>query len=76
MASLPATVAFIAEQVAAAGDVSTRAMFGEHALYCDGRLVALICDDQLFVKPTPAGRAFLGGDAVEARPIPARNPAC
>ncbi|RYD21729.1 MAG: response regulator, partial [Spirochaetia bacterium] len=31
---------------------------GEYGLYLDGRLVALVCDDQLFVKPTVAGRAY------------------
>ncbi len=32
---------------------STRAMFGEYALYCDSKVVALICDDLLFVKILP-----------------------
>ncbi|HXK37827.1 MAG TPA: TfoX/Sxy family protein [Candidatus Paceibacterota bacterium] len=31
-----------------------RAMFGEYALYCDSKVVALICDDLLFVKILPA----------------------
>ncbi len=44
-------------------------MFGEYALYSKGKVVALICDDQLFVKPTVAGRAFIG-DVVEAPPYP------
>jgi TfoX/Sxy family transcriptional regulator of competence genes len=29
-------------------------MFGEYALYVDGKVVALICDDQLYVKILPA----------------------
>lgn len=33
---------------------SVRAMFGEYALYFDGKVVALICDDLLFVKILPA----------------------
>lgn len=33
-------------------DVRARAMFGEYGLYCDNKLVALICDDRLFVKPS------------------------
>jgi len=38
-----------------------------------GRLVALICDDRLFVKPTEAGREFLG--EVEAvLPYPQAKP--
>jgi TfoX/Sxy family transcriptional regulator of competence genes len=33
-------------------------MFGEYALYCDKKVVALVCDDNLFVKITEAGKAF------------------
>jgi len=32
---------------------TTRAMFGEYALYADGKVVALVCDDQLYVKIMP-----------------------
>jgi TfoX/Sxy family transcriptional regulator of competence genes len=44
-------------------------MFGEYALYCDDKVVALVCDDQLFVKPTSGGLAFIG-DVTEAPPYP------
>ncbi|WP_309668320.1 TfoX/Sxy family protein [Tabrizicola sp.] len=37
----------------AALPLSARKMFGEYALYLDGKVVALVCDDQLFVKATP-----------------------
>ncbi len=60
MTSQASTVAFIVEQMSGAGDISARAMFGEYGVYCGGKLVALICQDQLFVKPTEAGRAFIG----------------
>lgn len=60
MASSQSTVDFLVEQMQAAGSVSSRKMFGEYALYCDGRVVALVCDDQLFVKPTEAGRKLIG----------------
>lgn len=33
-------------------------MFGEYALYADGKVVALICDDRLFVKILPASEAL------------------
>ncbi|MEO9104742.1 MAG: TfoX/Sxy family protein [Terrimesophilobacter sp.] len=42
--------------------VSTRAMFGEFALYCDGKTVAFICDDTVFMKPTQVGEELLGAD--------------
>jgi len=54
------TVDYILEQSAEAGSMTARRMFGEFGLYCDGKVVAFVCDDQLFLKPTDAGRAFLG----------------
>ena len=68
MSSDPKTVALIVDQVGgAASGVTARAMFGEYGLYLGGKLVALVCDDQLFVKPTPASRAY-AQDAGEAPP--------
>ena len=58
MASQPTTVDFLVEQMGSAGTVTARKMFGEYALYCDDRLVALVCEDKLFIKPTTAGKAF------------------
>ena len=43
-----------------AGVITYRKMFGEYGIYCDGKIVALVCDNQLFVKPTDAGREFIG----------------
>lgn len=60
MASNPRTVDYLLEQMTGAGAVTGRKMFGEYALFCDGKMVALICDDQLFIKPTVAGRAYVG----------------
>ena len=59
MSSQQTTVDFILEQIEHAGIVSARKMFGEYAIYCDEKVVALVCDDQLFVKPTKAGKAFI-----------------
>ncbi|MBN1779735.1 TfoX/Sxy family protein [bacterium] len=67
MASDADFVRFTAEQMEEAGEITTRKMFGEYAVYCDSKVVALVCDNQLFVKPTEAGRAFIG-DVVEAPP--------
>jgi hypothetical protein len=53
----------------ASGCVSARKMFGEYALYCDGKVVALVCDDLLYLKPTAAGRALIP-DAEEGAPFP------
>ena len=40
-------------------------MFGEYAIYCDEQVVALVCDNQLFVEITPPGRASVGQRYVE-----------
>jgi TfoX/Sxy family transcriptional regulator of competence genes len=61
MASDREFVDFVCDQIRAAGAIAARKMFGEYALYCDGKVVALVCDNRLFVKPTPAGRAFAVG---------------
>jgi TfoX/Sxy family transcriptional regulator of competence genes len=60
MASSVDTVQFICDQAGLGNKLAFRKMFGEYALYLDGKVVALICDDQLFLKPTSEGRAFLG----------------
>ncbi len=58
MATSQSTVDYILDQLSAAGEVSARKMFGEFGLYCDGKFVASVCDDTLFIKPTKEGHAF------------------
>lgn len=41
--------------------LSARKLFGEYALYLDGKVVALVCDDLLFLKSTPKAMAALPG---------------
>jgi len=62
-------VEYVCDQIGDSPAVSFRKMFGEFALYHAGKVVALICDNQLFVKPTEPGRAFLGS-VIEAPPYP------
>ena len=69
MASNNATVSYIVDQAAAAGAVRARAMFGGHAVYCDEKVVALIVDDRLYLKPTAENRDLLP-DADEAPAYP------
>ena len=69
MSSQQKTVDYIAEQSAGAGSITTKKMFGEYGMYCDGKVLAFICDDQLFIKPTEAGRAYLG-EVTEAPAYP------
>ena len=49
--------------------LTARKMFGEYALYLDGKVVALVCDDQLFLKPTPGALAALP-DCQQGIPYP------
>lgn len=60
MATQDSIAEYLAEQVSGAGAVRIRKMFGEYALYCDDKVVALICDNRLFVKPTAGGAAYVG----------------
>ena len=73
MASDIGFVEYVCEQIRGAGQVSHRRMFGEFAVYCDGKVVVLVCDNQLFLKPPDAGKALL--DRVkEAPPYPGAKP--
>lgn len=56
MASNLEFVQYVAEQLKDAGDITYGKMFGEYGLYCDGKIFGLICNDQLFVKITQAGK--------------------
>jgi TfoX/Sxy family transcriptional regulator of competence genes len=69
MANDPAFVEYVADQMAAALSITHRMMFGGHTIYSNSKVVALVCDDQLFVKPTVTGRAYIG-DVTEAPPYP------
>lgn len=73
MATRQETVDFICEQMQGAGAVSAKKMFGEYGLYLDGKLFALVCDEQLFLKPTPAGRAY-ADELTEGIPYPGAKP--
>ena len=76
MATKQSTVDFLADQIAEAGVIRSRKMFGEYALYCDEKVIAFVCDDQLYIKPTEVGYTFLDASH-EAPPYPgAKNYLC
>jgi TfoX/Sxy family transcriptional regulator of competence genes len=56
-----------------AGEVSYRKMFGGYAVDVGPKVVALVCDNSLFLKPTEAGRSLLGSP-IEAPPYPGSKP--
>ena len=67
MASDISFIEFVVDQIKNTGSITYRKMFGEYAIYCDYKIIALICKNQLFVKSTNGGRAFIG-NVVEAPP--------
>lgn len=58
MGTQKGTTAFILEQLGHPERFSVKPMFGEYALYADGKPVAFICDDQLLVKILPESAAL------------------
>jgi DNA transformation protein len=64
---------YLLDQLRQAGPVTCRKMFGEYCLYYDGSPVGLVCDDQLFLKPTEKGRALLH-EVREGAPFPGAKP--
>lgn len=73
MASDLSFVQHVCDQVREIGEVTYRKMFGEYAVYVGGKVVALVCDNQLFLKETEAGRALLERP-VEGHPYPGSRP--
>ncbi|NEY89907.1 TfoX/Sxy family protein [Tabrizicola oligotrophica] len=58
MGSSAATIAHLLDTLAEL-PLTSRKMFGEYALYLEGKTVAFVCDDTLFIKPTPGALALL-----------------
>ncbi len=59
MATAQGTMDFLLDMLSDSGQVSARKMFGEYCLYYGGRPVGLVCDEQLFLKPSPASLQLL-----------------
>ena len=66
-------VEYVTDQIGEECGVTYKKMFGEYALYSNGKVVALVCDNQLFVKPTKLGKEYIG-NFVEAPPYPSAKP--
>jgi TfoX/Sxy family transcriptional regulator of competence genes len=61
MATRPETIPPILDAIPGARAAK---MFGEYGLYLDDRVIALICDDTLFLKNLPEAAALLPGAAL------------
>ena len=66
MGTAAATIDHMLDTLAAL-PLSARKMFGEYALYVDGKVVGFACDNSLFVKPSTAA-------AARVPPLPQRPP--
>lgn len=54
-------VNYVVEQAGLGERLACKKMFGEYALYVDGKIVALLCDNSLFVKPSEAATRLASG---------------
>lgn len=66
MASNADFVLFVADQCSSAGEITTKKMFGDYGIYCNGVIFGLICDDRFYLKPTEKVQRLLR--EVELRP--------
>ncbi|MDN5349827.1 MAG: hypothetical protein PWQ54_1223 [Bacteroidales bacterium] len=69
MATSEDFIAYVLDQLKELDDLKCRKMFGEYAVYYKSKHLGLVCDNQLFIKPTKAGAAFIG-NVQEAPPYP------
>jgi TfoX/Sxy family transcriptional regulator of competence genes len=73
MGSRRETVDYLLEQLSRVDEIRALRMFGEFGIYAGDKFVALLCDDELYVKATAAGRAYFP-DCVERAPFPGAKP--
>jgi TfoX/Sxy family transcriptional regulator of competence genes len=58
MATSTEFVEYVAEQLGLGSRLTYKKLFGEYALYVDGKVTAFACDNSLFIKPSPAAKAL------------------
>ena len=73
MATTDETAQFILSKLRHSDRFTAKRMFGEFGLYADGKMVALICDDRLFVKIAPQSEA-LEPQCEKGEPYPRAKP--
>ena len=70
MATEQSFIDYVLDQISSLRDVFARKMFGEYALYYDGKVVALVCDNTVYVKITEVGQKFAQGRYAEGYAYP------
>jgi len=56
MATTSEYIAFVLQQADLPDRLTAKKMFGEYALYIDDKIIALACDNSLFLKPSKASQ--------------------
>lgn len=74
MSTKLSTIEYIEDQLTDVPEIRSQKMFGEYALYCGDKVVALICDEKMFVKITDAGKEFVGERYEEGIAYPGAKP--
>lgn len=62
-------VDYVAEVAGLGSRMTYKKMFGEYALYLDGKVIAFACDDSLYIKPSKAA-ASLAPELPQGPPYP------
>lgn len=65
MAASPEFLAFLKDQLAPLGHVTTRRMFSGAGIYCDGVIFALLLRDTLFFKVDDGNRAVYEAEGLQ-----------
>jgi DNA transformation protein len=73
MATSQSTMEFLLDVLSDSHQVSARRMFGEYCLYYAGRPVGLVCNEQLYLKPSDVGRHLMR-ETAEGAPFPGARP--
>lgn len=73
MSSDASFIAYVHDQCGLGHALTSRRMFGEYALYVEGKVVALVCDNHLFLKSTPAILTLWPNPAL-GQPFPGAKP--
>lgn len=70
MATKQDFVDFIIDQIRNQDKIRYKKMFGDYAIYYDNKVVALCCDNKLYIKPLASNIDIIGKEnLVEAKPF-------
>lgn len=61
---------FVIGQLENVGEISYKKLLTEYGLYSNGNLFGIIFDNELFIKPTKSGKAFINKSPLHAKEKP------